>query len=211
MINRVSAPGLSARNYWNRYTEDALDLCDALGYFMPNAKTSLNDLCRALGFHLDQFSLGPLCDAWRSKAADDPDTLDALCDQSADTNDPMEDQFRKFLAQLLACASLIGFVKSIDTGDAGEVRDCFKVPDHDVIEGALHQSREAQIGSSSTVFTIGSKPLVYCYASANRGAHTKQKGERQCVKSLLISSNCPPTWLRPTCPTTLLPEPISRP
>jgi 3'-5' exonuclease len=50
MINRVSAPGLAARNYWNRYTEDALDLCDALGSFMPNAKTSLNDLCRALGF-----------------------------------------------------------------------------------------------------------------------------------------------------------------
>src|SRR3954471_7521958 len=50
MINRVAAPGLSARNYWNRYTEDALDLCDALGSFMPNAKTSLNDLCRALGF-----------------------------------------------------------------------------------------------------------------------------------------------------------------
>ena len=50
MINRVSAPGLAARNYWNRYTEDALDLCDALGFFMPNAKTSLNDLCRALGF-----------------------------------------------------------------------------------------------------------------------------------------------------------------
>ncbi|MFL5081337.1 MAG: ribonuclease H-like domain-containing protein [Microvirga sp.] len=50
MINRVSAPGLHARNYWNRYTEDALDLCDALGSFMPNAKTSLSDLCRALGF-----------------------------------------------------------------------------------------------------------------------------------------------------------------
>jgi hypothetical protein len=39
-------------------------------------------------------------------------------------------------------------------------------------------SREAQIGSSSTVFTFGSKPLVYCYASANRGAHAKQKGKR---------------------------------
>src|SRR5215203_2273266 len=33
MINRMSAPGLAARNYWNRYTEDALDLCDALGSF----------------------------------------------------------------------------------------------------------------------------------------------------------------------------------
>jgi predicted PolB exonuclease-like 3'-5' exonuclease len=49
MINRVSAPGLSARNYWNRYTE-ALDLCDALASFAPNGKVSLNDLCRALSF-----------------------------------------------------------------------------------------------------------------------------------------------------------------
>src|SRR4051812_13233398 len=50
MINRVGAPGLAARNYWNRYTEDALDLCDALASFTSNGKTSLNDLCRALGF-----------------------------------------------------------------------------------------------------------------------------------------------------------------
>jgi 3'-5' exonuclease len=50
MINRVAAPGLSARNYWNRYTEDALDLCDALASFDQRAKTSLNDLCRALAF-----------------------------------------------------------------------------------------------------------------------------------------------------------------
>jgi predicted PolB exonuclease-like 3'-5' exonuclease len=28
MINRVSAPGLSLRPYFNSYTEDALDLCD---------------------------------------------------------------------------------------------------------------------------------------------------------------------------------------
>src|SRR5215213_622271 len=50
MINRVSAPGLAARNYWNRYTEDALDLSDALASFTSNGKTTLNDLCRALGF-----------------------------------------------------------------------------------------------------------------------------------------------------------------
>src|SRR3954447_3358847 len=48
MINRVAAPGLSLRPYFNRYTEDALDLCDALASFMSNGKTSLNDLCRAL-------------------------------------------------------------------------------------------------------------------------------------------------------------------
>jgi hypothetical protein len=34
---------------------------------------------------------------------------------------------------------------------AGEVRDRFQVPDDDVMEGALHQSREAQIDSSSTI------------------------------------------------------------
>jgi predicted PolB exonuclease-like 3'-5' exonuclease len=50
MINRASAPGLHVRNYWNRYTEDALDLCDALASFASNGKTSLNDLGRALGF-----------------------------------------------------------------------------------------------------------------------------------------------------------------
>ena len=49
MINRVAAPGLSLRPYFNRYTEDALDLCDALASFDQRAKTSLNDLCCALG------------------------------------------------------------------------------------------------------------------------------------------------------------------
>jgi predicted PolB exonuclease-like 3'-5' exonuclease len=49
MINRVSAPGLAARNYFNRYTDDALDLCDALSSFAPRAKVSLHELCRVLG------------------------------------------------------------------------------------------------------------------------------------------------------------------
>ena len=30
MINRVSAPGLECRRYWYRYSDDCLDLCDAL-------------------------------------------------------------------------------------------------------------------------------------------------------------------------------------
>jgi 3'-5' exonuclease len=34
----VSAPGLSARPYFNRYTEDALDLCDALSSFSAQGK-----------------------------------------------------------------------------------------------------------------------------------------------------------------------------
>jgi predicted PolB exonuclease-like 3'-5' exonuclease len=33
MLHQVSAPGLAARSYFNRYTEDALDLCDALSSF----------------------------------------------------------------------------------------------------------------------------------------------------------------------------------
>jgi predicted PolB exonuclease-like 3'-5' exonuclease len=49
MINRVSAPGLSFRRYFNRYDESAVDLCDALSSFDARAKTSLHDLCRALG------------------------------------------------------------------------------------------------------------------------------------------------------------------
>jgi len=43
-------------------------------------------------------------------------------------SDPVEYQLRKFLTQRLSCTSLIGFVKSIDTGDAGKVRHRFAVP-----------------------------------------------------------------------------------
>ena len=49
MINRVSAPGLAARNYFNRYTDDALDLCDVLASFDARAKVTLHELCRVLG------------------------------------------------------------------------------------------------------------------------------------------------------------------
>ena len=43
MIHAVAAPGLTARPYFNRYTEDALDLCDVS--FAPHTKASLNKLC----------------------------------------------------------------------------------------------------------------------------------------------------------------------
>ena len=49
MVNRVSAPGLIARAYFNRYTDDALDLCDALASFDNRGKLKLNELARALG------------------------------------------------------------------------------------------------------------------------------------------------------------------
>ncbi|MGZ4853126.1 MAG: 3'-5' exonuclease [Halobacteriota archaeon] len=49
MINSVSAPGLSLRPYFNRYTDDALDLCDVLSSFAPHTKASLNELSRIMG------------------------------------------------------------------------------------------------------------------------------------------------------------------
>jgi Predicted 3'-5' exonuclease related to the exonuclease domain of PolB len=41
MIHGVSAPGLSLRPYFNRYTEDAIDLCDALSSFSARGKATL--------------------------------------------------------------------------------------------------------------------------------------------------------------------------
>ena len=48
MINKLSAPGLECRSYFNRYSEDCLDLCDALSSFNPSGKMSLDALCRVL-------------------------------------------------------------------------------------------------------------------------------------------------------------------
>jgi predicted PolB exonuclease-like 3'-5' exonuclease len=49
MVNQVSAHGLAARPYFNRYTEDALDLCDALSSFSIQGKASLNEISRVMG------------------------------------------------------------------------------------------------------------------------------------------------------------------
>ncbi len=49
MVNEVSAPGLSARSYFNRYTEDALDLCDVLASFNPQCRASLDEICKVMG------------------------------------------------------------------------------------------------------------------------------------------------------------------
>jgi predicted PolB exonuclease-like 3'-5' exonuclease len=49
MVHGVAAPGLSARHYFNRYTEDAIDLCDVLSSFSSQAKASLHELCRVMG------------------------------------------------------------------------------------------------------------------------------------------------------------------
>jgi predicted PolB exonuclease-like 3'-5' exonuclease len=49
MVHGVTAPGLAARSYFNRYTEDAIDLCDVLSSFNSQGKATLHELCRVMG------------------------------------------------------------------------------------------------------------------------------------------------------------------
>ena len=49
MVCGVAAPGLAARPYFNRYSEDAIDLCDVLSSFSSQNKISLHELCRVMG------------------------------------------------------------------------------------------------------------------------------------------------------------------
>src|SRR2546430_5088050 len=49
MIHGVAAPGFSARPYFHRYTDDAIDLCDVLSSFSSQAKATLHELCRVMG------------------------------------------------------------------------------------------------------------------------------------------------------------------
>jgi 3'-5' exonuclease len=49
MINEVAAPGLSLRPYFNRYSEDAVDRCDVLSSFSPNARATLDEISRVMG------------------------------------------------------------------------------------------------------------------------------------------------------------------
>ena len=49
MVHGVSAPGLSARPYFHRYTEDAIDLCDVFSSFSPQGKASLHEISRVMG------------------------------------------------------------------------------------------------------------------------------------------------------------------
>ena len=49
MVHAVAAPGLSLRPYFNRYTEDAVDLCDVLSSFSFQGKSTLHELCRVMG------------------------------------------------------------------------------------------------------------------------------------------------------------------
>lgn len=49
MVNRVSAAGLQVRQYFHRYTEDALDLCDVLGSYVQGGKVKLDEVSKILG------------------------------------------------------------------------------------------------------------------------------------------------------------------
>jgi predicted PolB exonuclease-like 3'-5' exonuclease len=49
MVYGVAAPGLAARPYFHRYTEDAVDLCGVLSSFSSQAKVTLHELCRVMG------------------------------------------------------------------------------------------------------------------------------------------------------------------
>ena len=49
MTHSIAALGLSTRPYYNRFTDDAVDLCDVLSSFTPVAKSSLHELCRVMG------------------------------------------------------------------------------------------------------------------------------------------------------------------
>jgi predicted PolB exonuclease-like 3'-5' exonuclease len=49
LVNRVAALRLSTRPYFNRYTEDAIDLCDVLSAFSSKGKATLHELCRVMG------------------------------------------------------------------------------------------------------------------------------------------------------------------
>ena len=49
MVCGVGAPGLAARPYFNRYSDDAIDLCDVLSSFSSQNKASLHELCRVMG------------------------------------------------------------------------------------------------------------------------------------------------------------------
>jgi predicted PolB exonuclease-like 3'-5' exonuclease len=49
MVHELAAPGLLLRPYFNRYTEDAIDLCDVLSSFSHQGKATLHELCRVMG------------------------------------------------------------------------------------------------------------------------------------------------------------------
>jgi predicted PolB exonuclease-like 3'-5' exonuclease len=49
MVNRVPCGGLQVRSYFHRYTDDALDLCDVLGSYVPGVRVKLGEVSKILG------------------------------------------------------------------------------------------------------------------------------------------------------------------
>jgi 3'-5' exonuclease len=49
MVHGVSAPGLSSRPYFYRFSEDAVDLCDVFSSFSPQGKATLHEISRVMG------------------------------------------------------------------------------------------------------------------------------------------------------------------
>ena len=48
MVNRVPAGDLRFRPYFHRYTDDSLDLCDALASYESRSKPKLDDLSKIM-------------------------------------------------------------------------------------------------------------------------------------------------------------------
>jgi predicted PolB exonuclease-like 3'-5' exonuclease len=49
MVHGISAPGLSARPYFKRFTDDAIDLCDVFSSFSPQGRATLHEISRLMG------------------------------------------------------------------------------------------------------------------------------------------------------------------
>ena len=49
MVNRVSGAGLQVRPYFHRFTDDAVDLCDVFGSYVPGAEVKLDEICKIVG------------------------------------------------------------------------------------------------------------------------------------------------------------------
>jgi len=49
MAHGLAAPGLAARPYYNRYSEDAIDLCDVLSSFTSQGKAKLHEIACVMG------------------------------------------------------------------------------------------------------------------------------------------------------------------
>ncbi len=49
MAHALPAPGLARRAYFNRFSDDAVDLCDVLSSFVPGARAKLHEIAKTMG------------------------------------------------------------------------------------------------------------------------------------------------------------------